>query len=82
MDELICIHTCSREEALVIAGLLQASEIKVHLMDESPAKLRPFSNKKPMVRIMVPPQAADFALEIIHDAQDSDFSEFEQSAEI
>ncbi len=82
MDSLVCIHTCPREEALVIAGLLQASEIKVHLLDEAPAKLRPFSNRRNMVRVMVPRKAAEFALQIIHDAQDSDFSAFEQSAEI
>lgn len=82
MDNFVCIHTCSPEEGAVIAGLLRASEIEVHLLDKGPGHLHPFSAKKPMVEVMVPRQAADFALEIIHDAQDSDFSEFEQSAEI
>jgi len=82
MDQFVCIHTCGREEAVVIAGLLSASEIEVHLIEEAPAYLRPFSAKKTMVRVIVPREAAEFAYQIIQDAQDKDFSEFEQSAEI
>jgi len=81
MDSFVCIYTCSREEAAVIAGLLRASEIEVHLFEQAPAHLRPFSSKKTMVKIMVPRNAAEFAYQIIQDAQDKDFSEFEQSAE-
>jgi hypothetical protein len=81
MDQFVCIHTCPREEALVIAGLLRASDVEVHLIEEAPAHLRPFSAKKTMVRLMVPREAAEFAYQIIQDAQDKDFFEFEQSAE-
>lgn len=81
MDKFVCIHTCGREEAAVIAGLLRASEIEVHLIEQAPAHLRPFSAKKTMVRVIVPREAAEFAYQIIQDAQDKDFSEFEQSAE-
>ncbi|NLI97593.1 hypothetical protein GX441_02905 [bacterium] len=81
MDRFICIHTCSREEALVIAGLLRASEITVHLLDEASDHLRPFSDKKPVVKIMVPREAAEFAYQIIKDSQEQDFADFEQSAE-
>jgi|GEM_PF-1905448 len=82
MDSFVCVHTCPREEAAVISGLLKASGITVHLLEEAPAHLRPFSAKKTMVRVMVPRDAADFAYQIITDAQDKDFSDFEQSAEI
>jgi hypothetical protein len=82
MDNLVCIHTCSREEAAVVAGLLKASGIEVFLHEENPAHMRPFSDKKPVIRVMVPREAADFAYQIIKDSQDKDFSDFEQSAEI
>ncbi len=81
MDRFICVHTCPREEALVIAGLLRASEIAVHLIEDSPGNLRPFSDKKPVVRIMVPREAAEFAYQLIRDSQEQDFADFEQSAE-
>jgi hypothetical protein len=81
MDRFVCIHTCGREEAEVVAGLLRASEVEVHLIEEAPAHLRPFSAKKTTVRVMVPRDAAEFAYQIIKDAQDQDFSDFEQSAE-
>lgn len=82
MDNFVCVHSCSREEAAVIAGLLKASDIEVHLIEEAPAHLRPFSDRKTTIRVMVPRNAADFALQIITDAQDQDFSDFEQSCEI
>ncbi|MBN2379155.1 hypothetical protein JXM67_05080 [candidate division WOR-3 bacterium] len=82
MNDYVCVHTCAREEAAVIAGLLKASGIEVHLLEEAPAHLRPFSAKKTMVRVLVPRDAADFAYQIITDAQDNkEFSDFEQSAE-
>jgi len=81
MNNFVCVHTCPREEAMVIQGLLRASGIEVHLMEESPGHLRPFSNKRPMMRVLVPHGAADFAFQIIQDSQNKDFSDFEQSAE-
>lgn len=81
MNNMVCIHVCPREEALVVAGLLQASEVKVHLLEDPDVPLRPFSTKKPMVRVLVPREAAEFALQIIQDAHDQDFADFEQSAE-
>ncbi|MBD3287039.1 hypothetical protein GF359_10320 [candidate division WOR-3 bacterium] len=82
MEDYVCVYTCGREEAAVISGLLEASGIEVHLLEEAPAHLRPFSSKKTMVKVLVPREAADFAYQIIKDAQDKDFSDFEQSAEI
>jgi len=82
MDRFVCVYTCSREEAAVIAGLLKASDVEVHLLEEAPAHLRPFSSKKTMVRVMVPRDAAEFAYQIIKDAQDQEFSDFEKSAEL
>ncbi len=83
MDNAVCIYECSYEEALVIAGLLQASEIEVHLLEDKSVKLRPFSEKKPSTKILVSRETADFAYQIIKDAsQNKEFSDFEQSAEL